>query len=248
MLSMSTLLKKATNNITHWSIGILAGVAIFASSCKPDTVEPPVVVKEYTKVMFHHFAPEKAALALTVDGKAVTTDSLGYLSNTTYQEYEAGRRAIRVLEGLNIAINDTLAMNKDINYSIFLYRDTASGQPIRRIFTSDILTLPAVGKAKVRLIHLVPDAIIPFVDVEAVLSGGVASTNATFSNVAFKDLKDFVELNAGTYDFLLKLPGSSSVLFRIQNVSINDGRIYTLAARGLIQRANMSGFTLVSHN
>lgn len=240
-------IKKLTNKITTWGMGIVAAVALFAS-CKPDSVEPPVVVPEYTKVMFHHFAPEVGGLSLSIDGKLVAFDSLAYLSNTVYQQYDAGKRAFRVISGSNIAINDTLAMNKDINYSIFLYRDTAAGQPIRRIFTSDVMTLPEVGKGKVRLIHLIPDAVIPAVDVEAVPSGGVASNNATFSNVQFKNLKDFVTLNAGNYDFLLKLPNSQSVLFRVQNVPISDGKIYTLVARGLIQRANMSGFTVVTHN
>ncbi len=244
---MLTSLKKITHKATNLGLRAFVALAFFAS-CNPDPVDPPVVVPDYTKVMFHHFAPKASALALTVDGKAVTLDSLGYLSNTIYQQYEAGRRGVRVLEGANIALNDTLAMNKDINYSVFLYNDTTAGQPIRRIFTSDVLTAPSAGKAKVRLIHLIPDAVIPAVDVEAVPAGGVASNNATFGAVQFKNLKDFVELNVGNYDFLLKLPNSQSVLFRIQNVPISEGKIYTLVARGYIQRANMSGFTMVTHN
>jgi hypothetical protein len=246
---MLRIIKKLTNKIATWGLGASVAIAFF-TSCKPDTavVEPPVVVPDYTKVMFHHFAPEAGGLSLTVDGKPITIDSLAYLSNTVYQQQLAGRRAIRVIQGSNIVLNDSLAMNKDINYSIFLYRDTAAGQPIRHIFTSDVLSLPAVGKGKVRLIHLIPDAAIPAVDVEAVPAGGIASNNATFGAVQFKNLKDFVELNAGNYDFLLKLPNSQSVLFRVQNVPISDGKIYTLVARGLIQRANMSGFTVVSHN
>ena len=219
---------------------ILATAAMFFTSCTPD--EPtPTVVKEYGKIQVFHAAVDAPAIDFQVDGKKVNLDSVIYSKGTPYYETEltAGKKTnFKVLAsktGQSISIDSLQLNSKDVGYSVFVYQDKNAAKTIRTLYGPDNLLAPAAGKAKVRLVHLIPDFIVN-VDVEAVASGGIATTNSQFPNIIFPKITDYVELAKGTYDLKFKISGQTNVLLNVKDVTVVDGKIYTLVARGLYNK------------
>ena len=90
----------------------------------------------------------------------------------------------------------------------------------------DNLAAPAAGKAHVRFVHLSPDA--PAVDITTE-TGAVV-----FGNRAFKQNSEFTPLNAGTYNLQVRLAGTSTTVLNLPNITLGDGKIYTVFARGFV--------------
>jgi len=84
--------------------------------------------------------------------------------------------------------------------------------------------LPGVGKARVRFVHASPDA--PAVDV-------VVSSIPLFEDVAYKEVGDYVALDAGTYDLVVREAGTGNVLASLSDVTLDEGNVYSLALVGL---------------
>lgn len=240
---------------SFYPICLLAATTLFITSCTPDETEP--TVKEYGKVMLVHTAAGVPATDLYIDGAKKNTDSIQYKSTSGYKEVEAGalnHQIITRFSKTNSRIDSVgLKVNKDVGYSYYLYVDNDANKSTRIFASTESLALPAAGKAKVRLLHLIPD--IPgniAVDVEAVAPGGIASNRNDFTNVSFKSIKDFVEIAKGTYDFKIKQTGTTSILLTIPNVTITEGKIYTLVAHGFATKLNTApdgpAVTVVANN
>ena len=216
----------------------LATAALFFTSCTPD--EPtPTVVKETGKIQVFHAAVDAPAIDFQIDSKKVNLDSIIYSKGTAYYETEltAGKKTLFKImaakTGQAISTDSLLLNSKDVGYSVFIYQDKDAAKTIRSLYGPDNLLAPAAGKAKVRLVHLIPDANVN-IDVEAVAPGAVATTNSQFSNISFPNLANYVELAKGTYDFKVKISGTTNLLFTVPNVPFEEGKIYTLVARGLV--------------
>lgn len=76
--------------------------------------------------------------------------------------------------------------------------------------------------ARVRVAHLSPDA--PAVDI-------LVDGNEVLSNVAFGDVSDYLELDAGTYDISVQIAASDTPIPQLDtSVTVDGGRAYTVAA------------------
>jgi hypothetical protein len=84
---------------------------------------------------------------------------------------------------------------------------------------------PAAGKAHVRFVHASPDA--PAVDI------AVKDGPTLFSNIAFKEIGDYLPVDAGTYDLQVKLAGTDTVALDVPGLALADGTVYTVFAMGL---------------
>jgi hypothetical protein len=130
---------------------------------------------------------------------------------------------------VNVAGTATTVINADLpvtaggNYSVFANGQVAS---INALVLADDLTTPAAGKAHVRFIHLSPDA--PAVDV-AVTGGPVL-----FADKSFRQYTAFTPVDSGTYDLEVRPAGSSTVVLALPGVTLQNGKIYTVFARGLL--------------
>ena len=217
--------------------------ATMITSCTPDEPEAPVVVKEYGKIQIFHAAVDAPAIDFLVDGTKVNTDSLSYQKGTPYYQalLTTGKKNIYKIVGSKSGQSistDSLQMNTtDVGYSVFVYQDKDAAGTIRSFYSPDNLLSPTAGKAKIRLVHLIPDANVN-IDVELVAPGGSASTSSQFPNVAFPKIMDYIEMSKGSYDVIFKISGLTNRLFTVPNVSFEEGKIYTLAASGLVQLAS----------
>lgn len=218
-----------------------ATAVLLFNSCKP-TEEEPVVVKSYGKIQVFHAAVDAPAINFEVDGKKMNTDSLSYPKGTPYFDAEltAGKKNVYKIVAAKSSQNlsiDSLTMNTtDVGYSVFVYQDKDAAKTIRSIYSPDNLLAPPAGKAKVRLVFLIPDFNVN-VDVQVVTSGGEATSSSDFPNVSFPKMTDFINLPKGTYDLKVKFAGQTTSRLTFTNVAIEDGKIYTLVARGLFNVA-----------
>jgi hypothetical protein len=119
----------------------------------------------------------------------------------------------------------------------------------------DDLAPPAAGQAKVRVIHLSPDA--PAVDLVTVGAGGaVATVNGATNNLSFPNASaGYLSLPAGTLSVAVVPAGATTpVLPTAAGVplTLQAGRIYTVAATGCLTPANCGGngfaFTVLTDN
>jgi hypothetical protein len=183
-----------------------------------------------------HASPDAPGVDLLIDGIVINSAALTFPNSTGYLNVNAGTRNIKVNASgtsLSVIMADlTLAANQD--YSIFA---TDILNNISPLVIEDDLTAPASGKAHVRFIHLSPDA--PAVDIT--LTDGTV----VFPNAAFQDYTAFTPLDAGSYDLQVRAAGTSNVVLSLPTITVNDGMIYTVFAKGLL--ANLAAEIIVNN-
>ncbi len=243
-----------TTNFSKFLALAFAASSLFLTSCGKDETVPTPIVKEYAKVMLFHGATDAAAINLQIDGVTKNTDSLKYGTATAYNQVElTGKRipisATYAKSGTKIGLVDSALMNKNVGYSYFVYQENDAAKTVAVIKAVDDLTLPAAGKGRIRLVHLVPDAQVD-IDVQLVAPGGVATTVSNFTKVKFKDILNFIDVTPGTYDVKVKLTGTTQVLFSAANLVIADGKLYTYIARGYANAITPRGavITVINNN
>ena len=236
-----------TTNFSKFLALAFAAASLLLTSCGADPAVVTPVVKEYAKVMLVHAATDAAAVNLQVDG-ATKGDSVKYGTATAYNQVElTGKKivvsALGAKSGAKIAV-DSLLMNKDIGYSYFVYQENDAAKTVSMIKSVDNLASPVAGKGRLRLVHLIPDLQVG-VDVELVATNGSATNRSDFSNVKFKDIANFIDVAAGTYDVKVKLTGTTQLLITSPiSITIADGKLYTVVARGYANSVAPRGGTL----
>jgi Domain of unknown function (DUF4397) len=243
---------KTTNCSKFLAVALVATSVLF-TSCGKDPVVTPDVVKNYAKVMLFHGATDAAAVNLQIDGVTKNLDSLKYGSATAYNQVEVVGKKIVVgitgaKTGAKIAI-DSLLMNKDIGYSYFVYQESDAAKTVAFIKSVDDLAAPTAGKGRVRLIHLISD-LSAGMDVELAAVGASPSNRSDFTNVKFKDIKNFIDIPAGKYQIRFKLTGFTNDLLPAKTflLTVADGKLYTVVARGFQNKANSGDITTINNN
>lgn len=193
-----------------------------ATACGND--DNPVNSPMASKVQVIHASPDAPGVDLIVDGSVAGTN-LSFPSNTGYLEVEPGVRKIQV----NVTGTSTTVIESDLdlepgtNYSVFAVDGVAN---ITALVIEDDLSAPASGNAKVRFIHLSPDA--PAVDIT--LTDGTV----VFGNRAFKQYTDFSVLPEGSYDLQVRVAGTTTVALDLPGIVLESGKIYTVFAKGFL--------------
>ena len=174
------------------------------------------------QVMLIHASPNAPAVDLYVDN-GQTVYSLPFPAKAGYFEVSGGLRNFKVnVTGTSTSVIDAnIDFIKNKIYSIFAVDSIAK---IQTLLIEDDLSTPAAGNAHVRFIHLSPNA--PAVDITTT-TGAVV-----FGNKSFKEYTDFTPLAAGSYDLQVRLQGTDTVVLELPGINLQDGKIYTVFARG----------------
>ena len=101
------------------------------------------------------------------------------------------------------------------------------------ILTTDTASTPTTGRGKVRFENASSGS--PAFDV-------TANGTAAFTDVPYKAVSKYIELPAGNYDFQIFPTKTSTLLRDIPNVTIQDGRVYTLYCYGVAGRTDSLAF------
>ncbi|HVW98083.1 MAG TPA: DUF4397 domain-containing protein [Mucilaginibacter sp.] len=130
-------------------------------------------------------------------------------------------------------------LQRNTSYSLYITGDVANNT-LDTIFTVDTASLARIGFGKVRFVDASPSG----------KTGLDVYANGTriFNKLAYPNYSDFIELPNGFYDFQINAPGSSTVLKTMQNVQIQDGRLYTMYSYGYTTRSDSAAFNAVIIN
>jgi hypothetical protein len=143
----------------------------------------------------------------------------------------------RVVTGNNnssvneISIDTTLKSN--VKYSLFITGLKASNS-ISHIFISDTSSAPASGRGKVRFVNAT---------VGNNIFNVTANGTPVFTNQKYQNVSKFVEMPAGMYNFkIYDQSSTTTVLSELPNVTVLDGKLYTLYCRGIVGRTDTAAF------
>jgi len=127
--------------------------------------------------------------------------------------------------------SDTLTTGA--KYSLFI-TGSAVNNTLVPIFTVDTAVSPAAGRGAIRFVNASPSA-----------TGGLdiyANGTPAFSKVIYPGFTGYIQVPVGNYNFQINVTGSASVLNTVSNVTIQDGRLYTLFAYGYTTRIDSAAF------
>lgn len=230
-------MRKFFSNLTLFFIGLITILVIACSKDGSGTITPDV----FAKTMLVN-AADTSALDFYVNGTKQNTTSAAYTTNTPYYDVKLtpGQKTTVSVKSSTTALSfaDSILMNEKVGYSFFVYRDSNSTKkPLYKISTDD-LSVPGPGKAKIRVAQFVNDIVTYNLDIQTVASGGTATATNDLSNLRFKDISNFVEVDKGTKDIKIKISGTTNLVTTISSVSLVEGKIYTIVLQGSANKAN----------
>jgi hypothetical protein len=214
--------------ISVWAIGI-----VLLSGClKDDDYEGYQV----SAVRALNAVPGSESLDIGLDQNQLNFDNytglveaFAYGDTLVYKNAWPGNRLVRVFEEARSWSGPPLA-KKNVTflpgkfYSLYV---AGKEDDIDVIYTEDDLTAPDEGQAKLRFIHLSPDA--PSLDMGI---EGMDTLLAT--DKAFAEVSEFVSIPTQLHAFRVMRHGSDEMLHRFE-FEPKNGMIYTIWAKGLLE-------------
>jgi hypothetical protein len=214
--NLSTLIQKGTI--------LLLAAAIF-TSCKKDSVKPPVLAKP-AKLTVVHASPGGPEFTFLINDVAATPKAFTYNTILDYQDVKAGDKQLSLVKKgtTDIIVKTPFTLKEDKSYTAFV-TDKAP-KAVFALFEDD-LSAPTGDNAKIRFVNVSPDA--PALDL---LVGGKAE--ATLTKKAFKEATAFVNVAAAAEQkFEIVENGKTVVLATLDKVKIEKGKVYTIWVKGL---------------
>jgi len=220
----------------------LVCASLFFVSCSKDDTAVGTA-----NLMVVNLSPNGSNIDVSVNNQAFVSN-LAYPNNSGYKATASGNANIIVTPtgSTTSFLNGTMTLDNNTSYSFYV---VDSSHERKASFTRDDLTAPASGKAKVRLLHLSPNA--PNIDVSF---NGSAATN--FSNRGFNDFMTnasyhaFTEVDAAGATLQVKLAGTSTVIATLPVVTLTAGKIYTFIIKGFAGGTGTQalGLEVITHN
>jgi hypothetical protein len=213
------------------SCAVAFAAIIAISSCKKKDNGPATT----SNIMFVNGCAGAPNVDATVGGSKVTgATSLQFLANSGYRQVTAGSLSMQfLLTSTQTKISEgTVATTAGNNYSVF------AGGIITAptlVYTSDDLTAPSSGHAKVRFVNLGSDNLNE--------TYSVGSSNLD-SNVLSSKVTQFREVTAGSYTVRVGDPTNLASVVSINNQELNAGKAYTILLTGTVNGSGSAALTV----
>ena len=194
-----------------------------ASCSKNDIDNTPIYVSGVSLV---HASPTTEKLDVYIDNTRASIEDFTFGTKMDYLRAYSGDRTITVTKkGSTAKLKSALVkLEPELGYSVFV---VDKFETIDLLTLKDDLTKPAAGKAKIRFVNLSPDG-----GALNLAVSGVATDLA--DNKAFKEFSAFESVNAAEkVTFNIKNKLTNVVEATIADVKIEDGKTYTIYAKGL---------------
>lgn len=202
-----------------------AAIMITSSGCEKNETT--------ATVMLVHAAPGTPNSDLYLQGN-LKESNIAYGSNSAYQEVtskDGGQFTADIRDSIAdtsiVSIFNPAWIDRK-KYSIVMYGEPS--EVAQGIFSDDF-SAPTAGKAKVRFIHLSPNA--PALDVLA-NDEEVVTNKVYYGSNSFNASTGFEDVVAGVYKVDLRINGTSNIAFSVNNINFADGKVYTLYAKGFV--------------
>jgi len=219
------------------SILFVLVMMLFAVGCSDEddnnTVAPS---PQSSKVRVIHTSYDAPAVDIRVDGTVAISD-LAYGESSGYAEVPAGTRNVVVTPtGASTpeVINANLPVEANKEYTIFAADQLGS---ITAIVEEDFRSANS-SKAKIRFAHVSPDA--PAVDIKV----GSGASAPVFSNAEFKDITNYVEVDAASYQFVVTAAGNTDEVIVFDEIAVQNGAVYTVVAHGTFDPTDQYPFAV----
>jgi len=182
-----------------------------------------------------HASPIAEKLDVFINKTKVNNGDFGFANKIDYLNAYSGNRQILISKkGASTNLkSENFTLKPSEAYSLFVVEKLNN---IGFLFLTDTLTTPPAGKAKIRFVNLSPDAGALNLAIEGVSEGFV-------SDRLFKEYSTFKLINPAervTFIITNKTTGATEVT--LANIKIEEGKIYTLWAKGL--KAEINDFKL----
>ncbi|TYR81219.1 DUF4397 domain-containing protein [Priestia megaterium] len=166
-----------------------------------------------------HASPDTPKVDIYVDGKAVI-HSASFKEATDYLNLSAGSHKVEIFSAgtKNAVISTNLTVEVGKAYTLATINKLAK---LELKVLEDDMTV-AKGKAKVRAGHFSPDA--PAVKI------GVVDELTLFENTSFKQVTDYAELDAGTYDLSITAAEGDNKVLDLADMNLEVNTVYTVLA------------------
>lgn len=177
-------------------------------------------------VALYHGSPDGPNLDIEVGGDQLNSAPFTYATYTGYGAYYVGDRTFGFgpYSSNSIDLEDTYTLEKDKLYSIFIAGEYEDAE---LIFLNDDTTVPPVGKTKIRVINLSPDA----GDIDLKITD--AASNLV-SDLSFKENTEYIEIEDGVIDFEIRASDDDELIVSIPDADLREQLTYTIVLRGYI--------------
>ncbi|MCX7841465.1 MAG: DUF4397 domain-containing protein [Clostridia bacterium] len=181
----------------------------------------PREANSYIRIL--HASPDALAVDVYANNRLIARN-LPYRGFTPYLKVPAGNYNIRVLPAGQISnpvlIRDIVVPDRSI------YTIAAIGRlsEIDLLPVQDPLMPRAPGKARVRFVHLSPNA--PAVDIV------VPNGTVLFGDIQYMEISEYITVNTGRYTIYVKLTGTNQIVLYVPNIRLLPGKNYTVYAVG----------------
>jgi len=203
----------------------LAILSCSLASCSKDddNFTPP----EISGLSVIHASPTTEKLDFYVENTKENTADFAYTNKIDYLNlYSGNRKLVVTKKGLTTPLlSENFSLEAQKGYSLFVYDKFDA---LKFLMLKDDLTAPAATKAKVRFVHLSPDA--------PALNLAIAGKDTDlFTDKSFKGNTDFVSIDpAEKVTFNVKKKADNAVVATLADVKIEAGKIYTIWVKGLV--------------
>jgi hypothetical protein len=216
---------------------VMVAAMLFAVGCSDDednaTTSP---APQTSKVRVIHASYDAPAVDIRVDD-AVAISGLDYGQSSGYAQVNAGTRNIKVTpagSSTPIVIEANLPVDANKEYTIIAANELANIEPL----LVEDFRAPNSSMAKVRFVHASPDA--PAVDIKV----GSGMSAPVFSNAAFRSISNYVEVNSGSYQFVVTAAGNTDEVLVFDAAGLQNGQVYTVVAHGTFDPTDQYPFAV----
>jgi len=221
---------------------VFVGMPLISSCGKTNTVNPSTNIR----YQIINLSPDLGSVDLYLNYQKFNGSSIFYPTSSGYFTLPSVITPFQIRPGstlvpgtvvstANLFVIDSV-LHANRRYTLFI-AGLANTTPdsLSYLFTKDdTASNPTTGRGKVRFINASPRS--KGLDV-------VANGTAAFTKQLFLKPSSYLELPVGNYDFQIYPTGTTAtVLSDLQNVTIQDGKLYTIYTYGLAGKADSLAF------
>ncbi|MFD0940286.1 DUF4397 domain-containing protein [Pedobacter boryungensis] len=217
---------------TYKAIFAAVTLSLALLSCSKNSDYQPIDISGLSII---HASPTTEKLNVYVDNNLATLNEFSFGSKVDYLNAYSGSRKFDVTKsGSNTSLKtQQLTLEPQFGYSLFVIDKLEN---IQFLLVKDDLTKPAEGKARIRFVNLSPDG----GTFNLAING---QPTDLFTNKAFKEYSTFETIDAADkVTFNIKNSTTSAIETTLADIKIENGKIYTIYAKGLKSTADQTKF------
>lgn len=204
------------------SLTLLASATLLSSCLKNDSddYEGPV-----SGISFVHAAAIQPSVGLFIDGRAVFNSAVQYTNFSQYLTAGSGNHLVQTtVGGTTQRLSEATITLAEGKYHTVFIAHKAENDSLTTVMTTDDVSAPAAGKAKVRFVQLSPDS----QEYDLHVQGGRLLADSK----AYKESSEFTEIDPAKVKFAVRLSGAAEDKTVTSEVDVVAGRFYTVVLSG----------------